>query len=423
MEKERLRQFVIDGQARVRTTSVIHRDPVFSFSEVQHLSKAVAVVGPRRAGKTFYLFQIIKELAFRAERVVFLDFSELNLSEFRIDDFELLVLVFQEVSQDEEPVFFFDEIHEVAGFERGVTYLLNRGYQVFLTGSSSGLTGKDIASTLRGKTLTARLYPLSFREFLRFRGLPPFAHPTTEEIGRLQANVREYLSWGGFPEVVLTEDETSRRAILSGYIDSMLLRDIVERHGVRNPRLATDLFVRLVRSFTKEFSISKMFNDFKSTGVRVSKDSLYRMVDCFTDTFFISTTSNRLGGVTSPKKVFLADNGLYRIVRGVQPDFGKMLENQVFVDMCRSGACPLFAKSDRFEMDFVTDEEVVQVCWSVSDENAARELGAFQEMGRSAPSLKPLMICDSTSFDQRMLRDTMPPDLRILPYWRWALGM
>ncbi len=230
--------------------------------------------------------------------MVFLDFSEIILSDFRPSYFELLLIAFIELFPNKTPVFFLDEIQEVLDFEQGLKYLLNRNFLIFITGSSSALQSGNVASTLRGKTLNFSLSPLSFNEFLRFRSFEPPPQPTTHELGRINSYLLEYLLWGGFPEVVLTDNETTKSNLLSSYIDSMLLRDILEKHSIRNSHIIEHFFIKLAQLFTKQFSINKVFNELKSSGIKVSKDTLHLYLRYFEDTLFFFTLTNYLAGAT-----------------------------------------------------------------------------------------------------------------------------
>jgi predicted AAA+ superfamily ATPase len=148
---------------------VIARGHSLKWKDIERLEKVIAVVGPRRAGKTFFLFQVMNELGLERRNAVFLDFSEIPLQDFAAEHFELLFQAYLELFPDHTPWFFFDEIQEVANFEKGLKFLLTRGLKIFITGSASRVFATNLASVLRGKTLSTAVMPLTFREFLRFK--------------------------------------------------------------------------------------------------------------------------------------------------------------------------------------------------------------------------------------------------------------
>ena len=170
MEKDRLKQIVLDGRDRLARRSFVKRDLAVDHRFVSETGKIAAIVGPRRAGKSTFLIQVAHELDRPPEAMAYLDFSEIPLHGFQDTDFERLYAAQKEMAPERTPVFLLDEIQEVVGFERGLAYLRGRGAAVYIAGSSMQLAVGDLASLLRGKVLTYRLHPLSLAEFLRFRG-------------------------------------------------------------------------------------------------------------------------------------------------------------------------------------------------------------------------------------------------------------
>lgn len=416
MKKDSLKRIILDNQDRIDQHRMYDRELVIDFTSIRKLQKAIIIAGPRRAGKTFFLFQIIREIGLPKEEVVLLDFSEIVLADFDAKHFDLLLLAYRELYPDNSPTFFLDEIQVVDQFERGIQYLLNKGHQVFATGSSASLFSGDIASTLRGKALTFKLYPLSFSEFLRFRNFHITDNPTTEQLGRLNAMLQEYLNWGGFPEVVLAPDETIKKGLLSAYIDSMIFRDIIERHSLRNPHILERFFIKLVLSFTKQFSVSKIFNELKSQGYRISKDTLHLYLQYFAESLYFFTLSNYLSGITSPKKVYAVDNGIYTYVKRFDRDIGKLLENRIFLDLQGSHHRIYFARTPDWEVDFLTDEIAYQTCAHLSDNNLQREQKGLREVVTRVGSRQCGIIVLESSVEKTV------PDYGVLPYWRWARG-
>ncbi len=382
MEKEILKQLILDNQEIIWDKTYIPRDKKLPYSDLAHLEKIVAILGPRRAGKTYFLKQITVELELEKELIVFFDFSEISLSDFTPSDFEITLLSYYELFPDKKPYFFFDEIQEVNGFESGLKYLLNRGYKIFITGSSSKIIVEDLSPSLRGKVLNFYLYPLSFPEYLRFKRVDDTFQDkiTTKKRAFFINLLMDFLKWGGFPEVVLSEKEETKINLLSSYIDIMLFRDIIERYSVKNIHLIDKLFWKIVGSFTKEISVNKWYNDLKSQGMKISKDTLYLYLKYFEDSFFIHLLGNSNKGTGGFKKVYLIDNGIYNHVKSFPSDKGKSFENLIFLDLKRRGNLNLsFYKTSRGETDFVYGDGAIQVCFSLSKENIKRELYGLEQ--------------------------------------------
>ncbi|MDC7219883.1 MAG: ATP-binding protein [Spirochaetales bacterium] len=379
MRRKLLKELILEGQETFELKKPIPRDISFDPQLSTRLNKVITVSGVRRAGKSMYLKQISLQLETDPQQVVFLDFSESPLTDFSLDDFSELPTLFKEMFPQSEPVFFFDEIQEVPDFEKGLRYLQNRNYPIIITGSSAQLFSRDIASRLRGKTAEIKVYPLSYFEFLRFKEfeIKPVYGPA--EKARLALLTDEYLTWGGFPEVVLTDNPETKRHLLKGYIDTMLLRDVIEKNGVQNMPLMDKLLSKVIDSFTKNISINKWYNDFKSSGFKVSKDTLYAYLGYLKDTGFIHTLHEYGKSQGSAQKVYLIDNGLYEVRRKLNRDRGKLLENAVFAQLLREEHSISYWNNSSYEIDFITESKLVQACYSLNRDNSSREILPFEE--------------------------------------------
>lgn len=380
MNKERLRRIILDGQEKIGKIDYIRRDLQVDFSALRTLNKIIAINGPRRAGKTFYIFQLIDNLGLKPEQVVLVDFSEIVLADFRAEDFVGLYSAYAELFPEEEPWFFFDEVQEVPSYESGLVYLLNRNCHTIITGSTAKVFSEELSSALRGKTLNYTIFPLSFAEFLRFKGFEQKETYSTRLQAELNSLLKEYITWGGFPEVVKVDNVETKKNIISTYIDVMLFRDIIERFNVKNIHLVELLFYKLLKSFTKEISVHKWYNDLKSMGIKVSKDSIYQYLSYFERSMFAVYILNYYGGPTSLRKVYFIDNGLYNLINIGGADYGKLLENQVFRDLFNIAPSLRFVKTRKWEVDFITNSSAYQVCFMISKENIKRETAGLKEL-------------------------------------------
>jgi len=384
MNKERIKQHILDSRERMRSTSYFIRDLKPDYGFLEETGKIAAIVGPRRAGKSVFLLQIAADTLTPPGQCVWIDFGEIAWSGFGVDDWETLWLAALETGSGQRPLFLLDEIQELDTFEGGLKYLQNRGGRVFITGSNAEVFEERLSAQLRGKLLSYRLYPLSFAEFLRFRGIDFPAGLSSSLRAKRSVLMEEYLCWGGFPEVVLAERDDLKRNLLSSYWDVMLFRDIVERHGLKNFSLLQGLLRKVLLSFTKEGSVHRWYNDFRSQGFKVGKDSLYEYLDYFQKALFVYPLANAAvdGG---SRKYYLVDNGLYQMVKD-RPDLGKLWENQCLVDLLRNGEHPRFWKTASGEIDFVTNKELIQVTVELTDENRSRELAPFELAKHSFPA-------------------------------------
>ena len=400
MTRKEIIELIIDGRETFKNKRPIHRNIIFDFELSRKLKKVITISGVRRAGKSMYLKQISEQLNLNPDQIVFLDFSETILSDFTTEDFRALPTQYMELRPELEPVFFFDEIQEIPDFEKGLRYLQNKDYQIFITGSSAQLFSSDIASRLRGKTAEIRLFPLDFPEFLKFRQFEEKPGYTQAEKARLAVLTDEFLKWGGFPEVVLTENIETRRYLLKGYLDTMLLRDVIEKNKIQNVPIIDKLLTKIIGSFTRNISINKWYNDFKSSGFKVSKDTLYNYLGYLKDTGFIHTIIEYGKASGSTQKVFLVDNGLYEARRSINSDIGKLLENAVFGNLLRNQKKITFWNDGKHEIDFVTEHRLIQACYQLNSQNINRETSAFSAFNRkNNTALKPDLVVMESDVD------------------------
>lgn len=207
-------------------------------------------------------------------------------------------------------------------------------------------------------------------EYLRFRDVT-FVEPLTSALrARRRSHLLEYLRWGGLPEVVLAEREELKRSLLESYLDVMLLRDVVERHRVQNVHVLQYVLRRVLTSFTKDISVNRWYNEVKSQGFRVGKDTVYEYVSYLEQAGFLVLLSNLVAPQGS-RKAYLIDNGYYQRVQ-INPDTGKLLENRVCLDLVHDSSLRFYRDSNG-EVDFVTGDRLIQVCAELTDDNAGRE--------------------------------------------------
>lgn len=396
------------------------------------VNKAVTIIGPRRTGKTFYILQKFSRLRSEGKAAVFFPLDDDRIYPPSLDDLSTLVKVFYELFPDaEEKYLFLDEVQEVENWELFVKRALERdGFRVYLTGSSSKLLSREIATALRGRTLTFEMFPFSFREFLRAKGFTPGKYISTRDEARIKAFLREYLEFGGFPEVVLLDDPFLKRKTLSEYIDVMLYRDVVERHNVKNLK-AIRLFLKLLMaSFAKEFSVNKTARYMKGMGVEVSRNTLYSYFEYLEEAYLVFPLrkfSHNLKEVEkSLPKVYIIDSGL---INAYSPrsggSTGRLMENAVFLELRRQERELYYFKDERGrEVDFAVVEdgivsELIQVSYSLDEpETFEREVSALM-------SASEKLNCDSLTIINWERDDTIEVEgkkVRLVPLWKFLLG-
>jgi hypothetical protein len=325
--------------------------------------------------------------------------------------------------------FFFDEIQLVAGWERFVRRLLDtENASICLTGSSAKLLSREIATSMRGRAIATEIFPFDFRESAAHAGLElPDKRPSKTARSALEHHLDRYLVRGGFPEAQ-TLDERRRVQLLQGYVDTAILRDVIERHAISNP-IALRRFTRqLINAPGGLVSIHRIYNDLRSQGLSVSKDTLHAFLDHLTDAYLffavpIESDSERVRQ-SNPRKVYGIDPGLvHACTIRTRADVGHLLETFVFLHLRRRthDITYLRAESD-CEGDFVVRDAgrlaLVQACTSLADPaTRERELRATRAC-MDALSLERATIV--TLGDETVVRDGRRR-IRVVPAWLWAL--
>ncbi|XRO77362.1 ATP-binding protein [Methanocaldococcus sp. 10A] len=388
-------------------------------------NKAISIIGIRRSGKTSLLFDLFK----KTEKSIFFPLDDDRIFPPTIKTLQEIVKVGKEMYPNEKITFFFDEIQEVENWEIVIKRLVEReGHNVYLTGSSSKLLSKEIATQLRGRSLSVELFPLSFKEYLRFKGFEFDEILTEQEKVLILKYLDDYLTYGGFPEVVMEEE--NREEILREYLRTIIFRDIVERHKIKNIQILK-LFIKfLINYHTKKVSINKLVNYFKSVGIKVSKNTLYEYLEYLNDCYFVfplKKFSYSLKEINqSLSKPYIIDNGFIRIFDIKHSmDTGKYLENAVFVELRRRGFVEnenIFYYEDTIgEVDFLIkeDEEIkclINVCYDLNFDNYDREVKKFVKIGKKLNCNNLILI----TFDYE---DVIEEDIKVnvIPFWKWCL--
>jgi predicted AAA+ superfamily ATPase len=398
--------------------------------------KAAVCIGVRRCGKTTVLFQHIRRLldsGVPMENIVYLNFFDDRLRSLDRDTLdtvgEAYFGMFPEKKGTEKVYFFLDEIQCVPGWEPYVDRLLRtEKCEVFLSGSSAKLLSTEVATQMRGRSLSWELFPFSFGEFVRARGMNPEGPPTSKRRLTLAKHFDAYWRTGGFPEVL---DATDKIRVMTHqeYLNAILFRDVIERHNVAHPRAVADLAAWLIDNTASTYSINRLTGYLSALGHRIPKNTVGDLLDWFEDAYFLFTVrifdASLARSNTNPKKIYCIDHALVRSTSsGVLVNDGHLLENIVFLALRRSGAKIYYhrTKGGR-EVDFAVPGkngvELVQVCESLkAAETRERELRALGE------AMLELDVKDGTvvTRSEEGVEQTDAGEISIRPAWRWLLS-
>ncbi len=424
-----MRKYLLNKKEEIKDLEVKKRLLEFPLTK----NFIISVIGPRRAGKTYSLYDLIKTKNLKDEDYLFLNFEDDEIREKNRKEIIKVIFYHKELYGKEPDFIFLDEIQNLDRWESFVYSLFEKKrYHIFLTGSSSKFLSREIATQLRGRSITSLVLPFSFKEILEIKGEKVSEILSSYGESKIKNILRNYLKEGGFPDVVLTN--INRKVYFRDYVNLVIFNDIVERFKIKNIALVK-MFVNFVlSSFSKEISIHKIYRTLKSRNIKVSKKTLYRHSDALEDSlfcFFLRKFSfSERESMLSIPKVYINDTGLinYSISTKFEEDIGRLMENAVFLGLKRkeyegefSG---IFYYKDllRHEVDFVIKDglrvkQLIQVCYDINYNTKNRELKTLVKAGRELKCKDLLVI--TWDYESEEVIDGRK--IKFIPLWKWLI--
>lgn len=360
-------------------------------------TKIKVTIGMRRTGKTYFLYQYILKMIREGvdpKAILYINFEDdrlLPLNEQKLAKLVDAFYSFYPENHDRKCYLFFDEIQNVNNWPIVIRRLHDtKNAEIFLTGSSAKMLSKEIATSLRGRSLASEIWPYSFSEFMRAKKVSMdcslYDKRTRDKLTQL---FHHYLSDGGFPEII-SFDSSVKQQTLQEYLDVAIYRDLIERHNVKNPSLIKYMILSMIHNVGKPFAINKFYNDLKSQGYPIGKDILYEYADHIEDAylaFSVPIYNKSIRKIqTNPKKLYAIDSGMIRaLTLDYESDLGRLFENIVYLDLKRLG-CKInyYLTEEHYEIDFLAQtprghKKFFQVAWDMQEERTReREERALQ---------------------------------------------
>lgn len=396
-------------------------------------SEILSVIGARRAGKTYLCYQMIQELraSLPADNLMYINLEDERLYPLRGDELSLLWETYLElfsVELRQRVYIFVDEIQNIPGWSKWARRLTeqNKNVKLVITGSSSKLLSQEIATELRGRTLSFNVYPLSFKEYLKARGIhwenKNLLYSKTRIV--IKKHFYEYFKLGGFPALL----QASRpQELLKEYYKVMFYRDLIDRYGIKNTKLFEDFLTLLIDQMSTTFSISSTAKKLNQFGYSFSKNTLSNFLHYAEEIFLVFQTkvySYKLKEqLRNPKKIYCIDHGLAQAIRfAFSEDLGRILENIVYVHLRRKYENIYYFQENK-ECDFLIVQgphvtQAIQVTKSLFlEKTRQREIEGLKEALLKFKLKEGVILTEDESETLKLKNLT----IKIMPLWYWLL--
>ena len=381
------------------------------------------LVGIRRAGKSYMLYQKIQNLVAQGhslEEILFVNFEDERISDIRKEELHLILEAYREMFSH-QPIIFLDEIQNVEGWEHFARRLADEKYRVYITGSNAHMLSREISSTLGGRYLTKEIHPFSFEEYLEYRQvhLTKFwdLSPVKNDVLRLFS---DYFYYGGLSEVFNMQD---KKSWLQSVYQKILFSDIVIRKGVRNERSLRLLIRKLADSVMQPTAIKRLQNILQGDGTKIARETIASYLDYLHEsflTFSISSFTDSISERETIKKHYFYDNGILNLFL-FQPET-KLLENIVAIDLYKRYGEDLYYYNKNIEVDFCVPKDglLVQVSYRMTeDATRNREISALQKVGKFLDAKRCMII----TYDQEetIASSELGMNIEVVPVYKFLL--
>lgn len=417
MNKELFRAIISENQEFIGSIPLVER-PL-------HLEESgnYVFVGVRQAGKSYLLYQRVKELlgcGINLHDIVYVNFDDERLLGMTTDDFDLILQAYYSMHGG-QPIFFFDEIQNVDGWANFARRLANQKHRVYVTGSNAKMLSRDIETVLGGRYLSVYVFTYSFEEYLKAIGISVSGGSQYgRKANELQRHFRTYFEWGGFPELVNFRE---KRVWLNSLYNRIFFNDLVVRHKVKNEDSLRMCIRRLAESVMQPCSLNRLSNLVKSTGMPCSPSTVMEYVRYLQESCLLISLDNyasKFVDKETVKKHYFIDNGLLHLFIN-NPDTA-LLENLCAINLYKRYGKGVYYFNRNIEVDFyVPDEKLaIQASFRMGEEaTLEREIKALVALHGLYETQRNLII----TYEDEGIMERDGIKIEIIPVWKWLLDM
>lgn len=423
MDKQIIKNIIIEKQEAIPNYKLIHRE--FCFGEKSNY----ILVGLRRAGKSYLLYQDIqeriREKGMSACDILYINFEDERLMTIKASELGIILESYMELYPNKQPIIYLDEIQNIDGWEKFARRLADSKYRVMITGSNAKMLSKEMYSTLGGRFIPKEVFPFSFGEYLLYHEVKIDENweynPQKKSV--ISKHFDAYFQGGGIAE---SFEQPDKREYLNALYQKILIGDIVERNNIRNSRVFRFLAKKLADSVRQPSSLTRLQHIVKSTGDMISLPTLKDYLEYMQDAYLFFPIPNLASPMTEQatlQKRYVADNGILNLF--LFQGESKLLENIVAIELNRrfrntAEETLLYYYNRNIEIDFCVPDAhlAIQVAYNLNDEvTYEREVGGLQKFLKFYPDYRGLII--TRDYEAKIEIDNYI--IEVIPVWKWLL--
>lgn len=349
------------------------------------------LTGMRRCGKSTIMKQIIEEIKEKQveeDSILYINFEDYKYRNLYNPD-NLYEYVETRLKKDIKYYLFFDEIQNVSEFELVInSFRSTHDASIFITGSNSKLLSGELATHLSGRTISFRIMPFCYTEFIEFNRLEG-------DIRGAEELLKEYIRWGGIPLVCKAADAASKEAVLSNIYDSVVLKDIIMRNKVASPVVLEKVLEYLIANSSVTVSGNRIAAILAEENQKVSVPTIYDYIRYITDACICDKVSRYdIRGkkiLAFEEKSYVCDLGIFHMKKNrVKDEYNYIIETICYNELVARGYKVYIGKTYKSEVDFIAQKErekfYVQAAYLLTDDNVIqREFGAYNLISDNYP--------------------------------------
>jgi hypothetical protein len=429
MEKQLLKSLIIFQKERfLAEKKLVKREILTTLTKFLDIREVIFITGIRRSGKSSLMSLVTKEILEKRgigkSNILFINFEDERFINFTSEDFENLYQTYLEIENPAgKKYLFFDEIQNIFGWERWINRLNEfEDVKIFITGSNASLISSSISTSLTGRNRQIQNQTFSFREYLWLLGLEvkerDFYLP--ERIVEIKRAFENYIRLGGFPEVLKHNDIT----LAEQYFKDIIHRDVVSRYNVRNVKEIRELSLYLITNSGCLASYESLRKAIQAKNITTIKNFLTILEDVYLIRSLPLYDFSLKKQIYNPDKYYVNDIGFYYAVGfKFSENIGRVLETLVFQQLNRRGEDIFYWKSKKGnEIDFLVStankrKEAIQVTYSISEDNLARETMGLASFNEEFGKVDKLIL----TYDEEKTIELATGTVKMIPVWKWLL--